>query len=58
VTWNDGTDAEGVSKVTAGCGGGLTTVLEDPVGLVLGGEVATILGDSREFILGGEGAGQ
>ncbi len=57
VTWNVGADAIGVSKVAAGCGGGLTAVLGDHVGLVLGGEVATILGDLRKFTLGGEGAG-
>ena len=53
VTWNVGADAVGVSKVTAGCGGGLTTVLGDYVGLVIGGEVATTLGDLCEFTLGG-----
>ena len=58
MTWNVGADAVGVSEVAAGCGGGLTTVLGDHVGLVLGGEVTTTLGDSCEFTLGGEGAGQ
>jgi hypothetical protein len=51
-----GADAAGVSEVTAGCGGGLTAVLGDHVGLVLGGEVATTLGDLHRFTLGGEGA--
>jgi hypothetical protein len=58
VTWKVGADAAGVSEVTAGCGGGLTAVLGDHVGLVLGGEVATTLGDSHKFTLGGEGARQ
>jgi hypothetical protein len=58
VTWNGGADVKGVSEVAAGCGGGLTAVLGDHLGLVLGGEVATTLGDSREFTLGGEGAGR
>jgi hypothetical protein len=58
MTWNVGEDNSGVSKVAADCGGSLTGVLGDHVGLVLGGEVTTTLGDSREFILGGEGAGQ
>ncbi len=58
VTWNVGADAAGVSEIATCCGGGLTTVLEDHMGLVLSGEVATTLGDSREFTLGGEGAGQ
>ncbi len=58
VMWNVGVDAIGVSEVVAGCGGGITAVLGDHVGLVLGGEVATTLGDSRKFTLGGEGAGQ
>jgi hypothetical protein len=57
VTWNVGADAVGVSKVAAGCGGGLTAVLGDHVGLVLGGEVATTLGDLHKFTLGGQGAG-
>ncbi len=55
--WNVGADAVGVSEIAAGCGGGLTAVLGDHVGLVLGGEVATTLGDLCEFTLGGEGAG-
>jgi hypothetical protein len=58
VTWNVGADATGVSKVAAGCGGGLIAVLRDHVGLVLGGEVATTLGDSHKFTLGGKGARQ
>ncbi len=49
--WNVGADAAGVSEIAAGCGGGLTAVLGDHVGLVIGGEVATTLGDSRKFIL-------
>ncbi len=57
VMWNVGADAVGVSKVAAGCGGGLTAVLGDCVGLVHGGEVVTTLGDLHEFTLGGEGAG-
>jgi hypothetical protein len=56
VTWNVVADAAGVSEVAVGCGGGLTTVLGDHVGLVLGGEVATTLGDLRKFALGGERA--
>jgi hypothetical protein len=56
VTWNVGADAVGVSEVMAGCSGGLTAVLGDHPGLVLGGEVATTLEDLREFILGGERA--
>ncbi len=51
VTWNVGADAAGVSEIVAGCGGGLTAVLGDHVGLILGGEVATTLGDSRKFPL-------
>jgi hypothetical protein len=58
VTWNVGVDAVGVSEVAADCGGGLTAVVGDQVGLVLGGEVATTLEDLREFTLGDEGAGQ
>jgi hypothetical protein len=58
VRWNVGADAIGVSGVAADCGGGLTTVLGDYVGLVIGGEVATTLGDLCEFTLGGEGAGR
>ncbi len=58
MTWNVGADGTGVSEVTVGCGGGLTTVLGDHVGLVLGGEVATTLGESREFTPGGAGAGR
>jgi hypothetical protein len=58
VTWNVGAEAIGVSKIVAGCGGGLTAVLGDHVGLVLGGEAATTLGDSCKFTLGGEGAGR
>jgi hypothetical protein len=57
VMWNVGVDAKGVSEVTAGCGGALTAVLGDHLGLVLSGEVTTTLGDSREFTLGGEGVG-
>ncbi len=57
VAWNVGADATGVSEVASGCGGGLTAVLGDHVGLVLGGEVAITLGDLQEFTLGGEGAG-
>ncbi len=49
MTWNVGADAAGVSEVAAGCGGGLTAVLGDHVGLVLGGDVMTTLGDLREF---------
>jgi hypothetical protein len=56
--WNVGADAVGVSEVVAGCGGGLTALLGDHVGLVLGGEVATNLGDLCKFTLGGEGAGR
>jgi hypothetical protein len=51
---NVGADTVGVSEVAASCGGGLTAVLGDHVGLVLSGEGATTLGDSREFTLGGE----
>ncbi len=47
-----------MSEVTAGCSGGLTAVLGDHGGLVLGGEVATTLGELREFTLGDAGAGQ
>jgi hypothetical protein len=54
--WYVGADAAGVSEITAGCGGGLTAVLGDHVGLVLGGEVTTTLGDLCEFTFGGEGA--
>ena len=57
VTWNVGADGAGVSEVMAGCGGGLTAVLEDHMGLVLGGEVATTLGESRAFTRGDAGAG-
>jgi hypothetical protein len=52
VTWNVGVHAVGVSEVTAGCGGGLTAVLGDHVGLVPSGEVATTLGDLPKFTLG------
>jgi hypothetical protein len=41
--WNVGADAAGLSEIMAGCSGGLTTVLGDHAGLVLGGEVATPL---------------
>jgi hypothetical protein len=58
VTWNVGADSAGVSEVTAGCSRGLTAVLGDHVGLVIGGEVATTLGESREFTLGDAGAGR
>ena len=58
VAWNVGADTAGVNEVMAGCGGGLTAVLGDHVGLVLSGEVTATLGDSPEFTLGGEGAGQ
>ncbi len=47
-----------MSEVTAGYGGGLTAVLGDHVGLVLGGEVATTCGDSPKFTLGYAGAGR
>jgi hypothetical protein len=47
MMWNVGTNGPGVSEVTAVCRGGLTAVLGDHVGLVLGGEVATILGELR-----------
>jgi hypothetical protein len=57
VTWNVGADGSGVSEVTAGCGRGLTAVLGDHMGLVLGGEVATTLGELRKFTLGDVGAG-
>jgi hypothetical protein len=43
--WNVEADVAGVSEVAAGCGGGLTAVLGDHMGLVLGDEVATTLGD-------------
>ncbi len=56
VLWNEGADAVGISEVTAGCGGGLTAVLGDHMGLVISGNVATTLGDLHEFTLGGEGA--
>jgi hypothetical protein len=58
LIWNVGVDNTGVSEVAAGCGEGLTAVLGDHVGLVLGGEVATNVGDSREFTLGDSGAGR
>ncbi len=58
VTWHLGADGAGVSEVMAGCGGGLTAVLEDHVGLVLSGEVATTLGELRAFTLGEAGAGR
>ncbi len=58
MTWNVGADATGVSEVATGCGGGLTAVLGDNVGLVLSGEVATTLGDSYKFTLGGDEAGR
>ncbi len=58
VTWNVEADGTGVSVVMAGCGGGITAVLGDHVGLVLGGEVATTLGELRKFTLGDTGAGQ
>ncbi len=57
VTWNVEADGAGVSEVVAGCGGGLTAVLRDHVGLVLGGEVATTLGELLAFTLGDAGAG-
>ncbi len=44
MTWNVGADNAGVSEIATGCGGGLTAVLGDHVGLALGGEVATTLG--------------
>jgi hypothetical protein len=47
-----------VSEVAAGCSGGLTAVLGDHMGLVLGGEVMTTLGDLHQFTIGGEGAGR
>jgi hypothetical protein len=53
-----GADNTRVADITAGCSGGLTAVLGDHVGFVLGGEAATTLGDSHEFTLGGEGARQ
>ncbi len=56
MTWNVGADGAGVSKVMACCSGGLTAVLGDHVGLVLGGEVATTLGELRVFTLGDAGA--
>jgi hypothetical protein len=58
LTWNVGAEDAGVSELAVGCGEGLTAVLGDQVGLVLGGEVATTLGDLCEFTLGGEGAGR
>jgi hypothetical protein len=58
VMWDVGVDGAGISEVTAGCGEGLTAVLGDHMGLVLGGEVATILGESRKFTLRDAGAGQ
>jgi hypothetical protein len=54
VMWNVGAEAGGVSEIAAGCGGGLTAVLGDHIGIVLGGRGATILGELREFTLGGE----
>jgi hypothetical protein len=48
----------GVSEVAAGCGGGLTAVLGDHMGLVLSGEVVTTLGELCEFTLGYAGARQ
>jgi hypothetical protein len=56
VTLNIWADGAGVSEVTAGCKGGLTAVLGDHVGLVLGGEVATTLGKLSEFTLVDAGA--
>jgi hypothetical protein len=58
VRWNVGAEAGGVSEVIAACGGGLTAVLGDYVGLVLGGEGATTLGESHAFTLGHAGAGR
>jgi hypothetical protein len=58
VTWNVGEDSAGVSEVTAGCGGNLTAVLGDHVGLELGGEVATTLAELHAFTLGDAEAGQ
>jgi hypothetical protein len=52
-----GGQCRGVSELAAGCSGGLTAVLGDHMGLVLGGEVAATLGDLRMFTLRGEGAG-
>ncbi len=37
VTWNVGADTAGVSEIATCCGGGLTAVLGDHVGLVLSG---------------------
>jgi hypothetical protein len=54
--WSVGTDRAGVSEVMAGCGGGLTAVLGDHVGPILGGEVATTLEESCTFTLGDAGA--
>jgi hypothetical protein len=56
--WNIGADGTGVSEILAACSGGLTAVLGDHVGLVLGGEGATTLGESRKLTLGRAGAGQ
>jgi hypothetical protein len=52
VKWNVGADGAGVSEVMAGCNGGLTAVLEDQVGLVVGGEVVSTLRESRAFTFG------
>jgi hypothetical protein len=41
--WNVGADGAGLSEVTAGCCVGVTAVLGDHGGLVLGGKVATSL---------------
>jgi hypothetical protein len=53
---NVGADGAGVSEVIAACG--LTAVLGDHVGLVLGGEGTTTLGESCVFTLGHAGAGR
>jgi hypothetical protein len=58
VTWNVGAEGTGVSEVTASCGGGLTAVLGDHMGLVLGGEIATNIGEMCTFTLGDAGAGR
>jgi hypothetical protein len=59
VTWNVGAeDSVGVSEVAAGCSGGLTAVLGDHMGLVLGCEVTTTLRDLHKFTIGGKGAGR
>jgi hypothetical protein len=58
ATWNLGADSTGVSEGTAGCSGGLTAVLGNHVGPVLGGEIMTTLGELHAFTLGDAGAGQ